>query len=98
MNRYDEAQIVIDRITRRQGTRGPGPVPTCGSLAVLTERELEVMTLVSRGLANKEIADRLSISDHTAKFHVGNVIHKYRARNRAHAAVLFVLRPIDEVA
>lgn len=61
----------------------------------LTERELEVLTLLAEGASNKVIARRLSISVHTAKFHVSQLIDKLDAIGRtdavAHAARLGVL-------
>lgn len=57
-------------------------------LAVLTEREREVMTLVGQGLSNDEIAERLFISPTTAKTHVSRVMMKLGARDRAQLVVL----------
>jgi DNA-binding CsgD family transcriptional regulator len=58
--------------------------------AVLTPRELEVLTLLAEGMSNKTIARRLGISVHTAKFHVAALIDKLDAVGRtdavAHAA------------
>jgi DNA-binding CsgD family transcriptional regulator len=53
----------------------------------LTERELQVAQLLSEGLSNKLIADRLGISDHTAKFHVNGVMTKLGASTRTGAVV-----------
>ena len=58
------------------GTRGDGSV---------TPREAEVLQLLAEGLANKEIGARLSISSHTAKFHVESLLRKLDAANRAEA-------------
>ncbi len=49
---------------------------------VLTPREAEVLTLLAEGLSNKLIADRLKISDHTAKFHVNSILNKLGAETR----------------
>lgn len=54
----------------------------------LTTRELEVLNLVAKGLANQEIADRLSISLHTCKSHVRSILNKLHAVNRRQAARL----------
>ena len=58
--------------------------------ALLTPRELEVLTLLAEGMSNKAIARRLGISVHTAKFHVRALIDKLDAVGRtdavAHAA------------
>jgi DNA-binding NarL/FixJ family response regulator len=53
----------------------------------LTPRETEVLRQLALGRANKEIADALSISDETVKTHVGNVLSKLQAENRAQAIV-----------
>lgn len=56
----------------------------------LTVREKQVLELVAEGLSNKLIADRLNISDWTAKFHVENVISKLGAGTRTKAAVMYI--------
>jgi two-component system nitrate/nitrite response regulator NarL len=57
-------------------------------LEPLTARELEVLQLLARGLPNKLIAQRLGISDHTAKFHVNAILSKLGAESRTEAVVL----------
>ncbi len=51
----------------------------------LSERELDVLRLVSIGLSNKAIGDRLFITDKTAKKHISNILGKLRASNRTQA-------------
>ena len=58
----------------------------------LTERERQVVQLLSEGLSNKLIADRLGISDHTAKFHVNGVMMKLGSSTRTEAVVEAVRR------
>lgn len=53
----------------------------------LTPRELEVLDLVSEGLANKAIAKRLGISASTVKFHVNSLLGKFGAKTRTELAV-----------
>ena len=48
----------------------------------LTEREMEVLRLVARGLTNQEIADMLCISERTVRTHVGNILGKLHLANR----------------
>jgi DNA-binding NarL/FixJ family response regulator len=57
-------------------------------LAVLTDREREVLTLVAGGLTNEEIAERLFLSPLTAKTHVSRVMGKLGARDRVQLVVL----------
>ena len=63
-----------------------------GALGELTERERQVVVLLAEGLSNKLIADRLGISDHTAKFHVNGVMAKLGASTRTEAVVEAVRR------
>jgi len=53
----------------------------------LTERELEVLRLVARGLSNKEIAQVLSVTVRTVDFHVSNILKKLEVTSRVEAAV-----------
>jgi len=53
----------------------------------LTGREREVLTLMAEGLANKLIAGRLGISEHTAKFHVHTILGKLGTQSRTEAVV-----------
>lgn len=57
----------------------------------LTEREVEVLKLVGRGLPNQEIADLLSISERTVRAHVSNILNKLHLANRTQAA-LYAIR------
>jgi two-component system NarL family response regulator len=60
------------------------------SVDELSERELDVLRLVAQGLSNKEIADALSLSEHTVKTHLANILEKLHLRSRAHAAAYAV--------
>lgn len=57
----------------------------------LTEREVEVLSLVARGLSNQEIADRLVVSERTVRKHVSNILAKLQLANRTQAT-LYALR------
>ena len=58
------------------------------AVELLTERELQILHLLAQGLANKQIALRLGISEHTVKFHVSGIYHKLGASNRTEAVRL----------
>ncbi len=63
------------------------PQPVTGSAPLLTDREVEVLRLVARGMANREIADQLVISENTVKNHVRNILEKLHLHSRVEAAV-----------
>ncbi len=72
--------LAASALRSRPHLTGPGPEP-------LTPRELEVLQLLSQGLSNKSVADRLGISEHTAKFHVNAILSKLGAQTRTEAVV-----------
>jgi DNA-binding NarL/FixJ family response regulator len=74
---------VAGRLTRRLTT------PRVG-LAALTAREREILVLVAQGHANREIADRLVISERTARTHVSNLLSKLQLSSRTQAALLAI--------
>jgi len=63
----------------------------------LTEREVEVLTLVAMGKSNKEIAQRLFISDKTARNHVANCLLKLGADDRTEAAMIAIKRGLIQL-
>ena len=58
----------------------------------LTPRELEVLQLIRDGYKNKQIADKLSISENTVNFHIKNIVDKLGANDRTHAVTIAVRR------
>jgi DNA-binding NarL/FixJ family response regulator len=90
---------VIAAFTSRQAQRGDAgpaappqpasaPRPVAPSVAGITEREREVVSLVAAGLSNDEIADKLVVSPLTAKTHVSRAMTKLGARDRAQLVVI----------
>jgi len=64
------------------------PAPVSATPAALTARELEVLRLIAEGDANKEIAWKLGISEHTVKFHVASILGKLDAGSRTEAVAI----------
>jgi len=79
-------------IARRvlQEISGPRKIKEPPTTEPLTERELEVLGLVAHGLSNQEIADKLTISEATARTHVSNILSKLHLASRIQAALYAV--------
>ena len=76
-------RLLIEEVARRR-TPDPSAVP---GLDRLTEREVEVLRLMARGMSNSEIAGQLYLGEATVKTHVGRVLGKLDARDRVQAVV-----------
>ncbi|RFU21683.1 DNA-binding response regulator [Geodermatophilus marinus] len=81
-------EVHLDAAVARQLARRMA-APRAG-LSALTDREREVLALVARGHSNREIADRLAISERTARTHVSNVLGKLQLASRTQAALLAI--------
>jgi DNA-binding NarL/FixJ family response regulator len=82
--------LLSPAITKRvikQFTRVPHPAPP-RQLDDLTERELDVLRLIARGMSNVEIGRELYISDTTVKTHITHILQKLNLRDRVQAVVL----------
>jgi DNA-binding NarL/FixJ family response regulator len=77
-------QLISEFVSQPSGRERHSPA----ELQELTEREREVLALVAAGLSNREIAERLVISPATAKTHVGHILLKLDARDRAQLVVI----------
>ncbi len=84
--------LLAPSVTRRlieEFSRGPrSRQEKPAALGELTPRELEVFTLMARGMSNQEIADELVVSETTVKTHVARVLMKLGVRDRVQAVVL----------
>jgi DNA-binding NarL/FixJ family response regulator len=83
--------LLAPRVTGRliaEFTRRPGPRPRpVAVLDEITDRERDALTLIGLGLSNTEIASRLHVSLSTAKTHVGRLLMKLGARDRAQLVI-----------
>ncbi|HEX8628461.1 MAG TPA: response regulator transcription factor, partial [Catenuloplanes sp.] len=82
--------LLAPAVTRRliaEFIRRPAPVRAAPALAGVTEREREILTLIATGLSNTEIADHLRLSAGTVKSHIGRLLTKLSARDRAQLVI-----------
>jgi DNA-binding NarL/FixJ family response regulator len=79
---------LLDRFAELSPAPGSGPAARPQGFDELTDRELEVFTLIGHGLSNQEIADRLVVGETTVKTHVSRIFAKLELRDRVQAVVL----------
>jgi ATP/maltotriose-dependent transcriptional regulator MalT len=78
---------LVDRIEQAEAVLSlpPAALEDAAIMETLTTREHEVLALVADGLANRDIAARLGISDHTVKFHLASIFGKLGVSTRTEA-------------
>ncbi|HET7267291.1 MAG TPA: response regulator transcription factor [Oleiagrimonas sp.] len=79
-----------------QAERSEHDAELAARLAQLTPRQFRVLMLIADGLLNKQIADRLDLSENTVKIHVSAILSKLACRSRTQAAVLAKTLNVDE--
>jgi len=84
----DGGSLFAPTVTRRllEQFVKPKAAPAPG-IDELTQRELEILRLIARGLSNAEIAERLVLSNHTVKAHVAHILSKLGLRDRTQAVI-----------
>jgi DNA-binding NarL/FixJ family response regulator len=80
------APSITRRLIEEFTSSRPSAVPV-GTLEGLTEREVEVLQLVARGMSNAEIAGKLFVGESTVKTHVGHILEKLGLRDRVQAVI-----------
>ncbi len=99
LSRYANHSARFEAVAqRRRSGAGAEVIPFQGPLQELeqepTLREIEVLQLISDGLVNREIGQRLFLSEETVKSHVRHLLAKLQARSRAHAVAVGFRRGI----
>jgi DNA-binding NarL/FixJ family response regulator len=99
LSRYIDHSRRFEQVAQTRRRNGQAEViPFNGPLQQLeqepTMREIEVLQLISDGLVNREIGQRLFLSEETVKSHVRHLLAKLQARSRAHAVAVGFRRGI----
>lgn len=81
-----QVEACLSRVTPPPSTPGTGPTIQVPSNVELTPTELKVIQLVAQGLANREIAEKLNVSQRTIESHVSNMLNKTNLHNRTELA------------
>ena len=92
LSRYMDHSRRFEEVAARRSNGNGEVIPFTGPLRELeqepTMREIEVLQLISEGLVNREIGQRLFLSEETVKSHVRHLLAKLQARSRAHAVAI----------
>ncbi|TMR12414.1 response regulator transcription factor [Nonomuraea turkmeniaca] len=82
--------LLAPTVTRRliaEFLQGPQSTPVVRDLNDITQREREVLTLIGKGMSNSEIAEHLHLTVGTVKTHIGRLLAKLHARDRAQLVI-----------
>jgi DNA-binding NarL/FixJ family response regulator len=92
--------VASERGTEDGVTAGDAETAKAARRGRLTERQVEVLALVARGLTNRQVGETLGISERTVRNHMRAVLRRLRSRDRTHAVVMaisagWIAIPID---
>lgn len=91
VDEFCATELTLARTAPREPRPSPAPLPPDSRLRnLLTRREVEVLRHMAGGASNKDIANRLVITEATVKSHVKQVLRKLRAANRAQAVSMYL--------
>ncbi|WP_454299477.1 response regulator [Salana multivorans] len=83
-------QIVGALVDTVRQDSAPEPPSPAEALPALTAREADVVQLIAEGLSNRQIAQRMAVSEATVKTHLGSVLHKWDVRDRTQVLIAAV--------
>jgi DNA-binding NarL/FixJ family response regulator len=89
-SKQSSGPLLAPTVTRRliaEFRRGPHPAPLVRDLGDITPREREVLTHVGQGMSNSEIVEHLHLTVGTVKTHIGRLLAKLHARDRAQLVI-----------
>ncbi|MCL6589019.1 MAG: response regulator transcription factor [Firmicutes bacterium] len=86
---YLNAEITAAMVQQMDVSGKPAPVACPDAVDPLTQREVKVLELIGQGMGNREIAEKLFLSETTVKTHVANILQKLQVKSRTQAALYF---------
>jgi DNA-binding NarL/FixJ family response regulator len=86
---YLNAEITAAMVQQMDTSGKPAPITLPEAVDPLTQREIKVLELIGQGMGNREIAEKLFLSETTVKTHVANILQKLQVKSRTQAALYF---------
>jgi DNA-binding NarL/FixJ family response regulator len=93
-----QGEVWIDNELVKASFRDTGAISRPGKINGITNREQEIIACICRGLSNKEIAQRLTLSEHTVKSHLNRIFSKFHIKSRSKLITLAMEGPLARSA
>jgi DNA-binding NarL/FixJ family response regulator len=93
-----QGEVWIDNELVKASFRDTGAFSRPGKINGITNREQEIIACICRGLSNKEIAQRLTLSEHTVKSHLNRIFSKFHIKSRSKLITLAMEGPLARSA